>query len=173
MLRNNMTTKTLTLFSFIDGDATFNVLSVKAPQIDHKNYIKNKKALHFAGVAADELILQRVSIPDEDDKSTMSPSWVSRGLQSSSWKVRLPTMARLISLEYKAEQILDPYCTTQDAYADIFGRPRLMWMLNNNTSLTRVRLKECDIQSSVEALLLVQATFNLTRLTELDLTFRS
>lgn len=82
-------------------------------------------------------------------------------------------MARLISLEYKAEQILDPYCTTQDAYADIFGRPRLMWMLNNNTSLTRVRLKGCDIQSSVEALLLVQATFNLTRLTELDLTFRS
>ncbi|KAG0079282.1 hypothetical protein BGZ90_003073 [Linnemannia elongata] len=69
----------------------------------------------------------------------MSPSWVSRGLQSSSWKVRLPTMARLISLEYKAEQILDPYCTTQDAYADIFGRPRLMWMLNNNTSLTGSR----------------------------------
>ncbi|KAG0079281.1 hypothetical protein BGZ90_003072 [Linnemannia elongata] len=63
-----MTTKTLTLFSVIDGDATFNVLSVKAPQIDHKNYIKNKKALHFADVAADELILQRVSIPDEDDK---------------------------------------------------------------------------------------------------------
>ncbi|KAG0049418.1 hypothetical protein BGZ89_004194 [Linnemannia elongata] len=103
----------------------------------------------------------------------MSPGWVSRGLQSSSWKVRLPTMTRLISLEYKAEQILDPYCTTQDAYADIFGRPRLMWMLNSNTSLTRVRLKGCDIQSSVEALLLVQATFNLTRLTELDLTFRS
>ncbi|OAQ23583.1 hypothetical protein K457DRAFT_24959 [Linnemannia elongata AG-77] len=137
----------------------------RLPQIDHKNYIKNyiknKKALHFADVAADELILQRVSIPDEDDKSitytenikvstrilisTMSPGWVSRGLLSSSWKVRLPTMARLISLEYKAEQILDPYCTTQDAYAGIFGRPRLMWMLNNNTSLTRVRLKGCDI----------------------------
>ncbi|KAG0330642.1 hypothetical protein BG000_011618 [Podila horticola] len=66
-----MTDNRMSLFCLVDGEALSNAFSIKIPSNDTvddlKNLIKTKKAPRFDGVAADELTLWRVSIPDDDD----------------------------------------------------------------------------------------------------------
>ncbi|KAG9070446.1 hypothetical protein KI688_007982 [Linnemannia hyalina] len=61
----------LTLFCLIDGQSIFNAFSVEInprKTIDGlKKFIRNEKTPRFDDVAADELTLWRVSIPDADD----------------------------------------------------------------------------------------------------------
>ncbi|KAF9167590.1 hypothetical protein DFQ26_003933 [Actinomortierella ambigua] len=69
------TPTTLTLFCLVDGEATSNAFSVKAPSSgtvdDLKKLIKAEKAISFSDIDADELTLWRVSIPaSEDDDET-------------------------------------------------------------------------------------------------------
>ncbi|KAF9944278.1 hypothetical protein BGZ65_012309, partial [Modicella reniformis] len=62
-----MTNNLLTLFCLVDGEATSNAFSVKIALSDTvddlKEAIKTKKSPRFDDVAADELILWRVSHP--------------------------------------------------------------------------------------------------------------
>ncbi|KAG0060064.1 hypothetical protein BGZ90_004177, partial [Linnemannia elongata] len=61
----------LTLFCLVDGEATSQAFSIDIDQtktVDHlKDLIKTKKANNFGDVDADQLLLWRVSIPDDDD----------------------------------------------------------------------------------------------------------
>ncbi|KAF8914706.1 hypothetical protein BGZ58_005668, partial [Dissophora ornata] len=66
-----MTDNHLTLFCLVDGEATFNAFSVEiksSKTVDGlKKLIKTEQAPRFHDVAADELALWCVSIPDDDD----------------------------------------------------------------------------------------------------------
>jgi hypothetical protein len=66
-----MTDKPLTLFCLVDGEATSQAFSVDIEQtkaVDQlKKVIKTEKAPRFDDVAADELTLWKVEIPDDDD----------------------------------------------------------------------------------------------------------
>ncbi|KAF9349932.1 hypothetical protein BGX26_011839 [Mortierella sp. AD094] len=66
-----MTNNLLSLFCLVDGEATSNAFPVEIEStktIGHlKDLIKAKKANNFHDVDADDLILWRVSIPDDDD----------------------------------------------------------------------------------------------------------
>ncbi|OAQ22101.1 hypothetical protein K457DRAFT_429179 [Linnemannia elongata AG-77] len=71
MLHNTMDNNPLTLFCLVDGEATSQAFSIDIDQtktVDHlKDLIKTKKANNFGDVDADQLLLWRVSIPDDDD----------------------------------------------------------------------------------------------------------
>ncbi|KAF9920028.1 hypothetical protein BGZ67_001615, partial [Mortierella alpina] len=64
-----MTDNLLTLFCLVDGDSMpFSVDIDASKTVDHlKKLIKTEKTPRFDDVAADELTLWRVSIPDDDD----------------------------------------------------------------------------------------------------------
>ncbi|KAH7028519.1 hypothetical protein BKA57DRAFT_431333 [Linnemannia elongata] len=66
-----MTENYLTLFCLVDGEPTFNAFPVEIESTktigNLKDLIKTKKAPRFDDVAADELTLWRVSIPDDDN----------------------------------------------------------------------------------------------------------
>ncbi|KAG0358745.1 hypothetical protein BGX24_005918, partial [Mortierella sp. AD032] len=68
-----MATNTLTLFCLISGDSTSNAFSVKIPSSDTvddlKDTIISKKPNAFEHIDANDLVLWRVSIPDDDDLS--------------------------------------------------------------------------------------------------------
>ncbi|KAF9308194.1 hypothetical protein BG003_011449, partial [Podila horticola] len=61
----------MSLFYLVDGEATSNAFPVEIESTktidDLKDLIKNKKTPRFDDIAADELTLWRVSIPDADD----------------------------------------------------------------------------------------------------------
>ncbi|KAF8926344.1 hypothetical protein BGZ47_002801, partial [Haplosporangium gracile] len=61
----------LTLFCLVDGEGTSNAFPVEIESSktigDLKELIKTKKTPRFDDVAADELTLWRVCIPDDDD----------------------------------------------------------------------------------------------------------
>ncbi|KAF9376201.1 hypothetical protein CPB97_010991 [Podila verticillata] len=67
-----MTDNRLSLFCLVDGEAASNAFPVNIMPSktigDLKDLIKTKKAPRFDDVAADELTLWRVSIPDDDDE---------------------------------------------------------------------------------------------------------
>lgn len=67
-----MTDIHLTLFCLVDGEAASNAFSVNIVPSktigDLKDLIKTEKTPRFDKVAADELTLWRVSIPDDDDE---------------------------------------------------------------------------------------------------------
>jgi hypothetical protein len=71
MLHNTVTDKNLTLYCLVDGESTMNAFPVPISSAETvgelKDKIKTKKAPRFDDVAADELSLWRVSIPDDDD----------------------------------------------------------------------------------------------------------
>jgi len=71
MLRNTMPDNRLSLFCIVDGEAASNTFSIKIPSSDTiddlKEAIKIKKTPRFDDVAADELVLWRVSIKDDGD----------------------------------------------------------------------------------------------------------
>ncbi|KAF9321514.1 hypothetical protein BG006_002609 [Podila minutissima] len=71
MLRDTMTNNRLSLFCLVDGEAASNAFPVDIMPSktigDLKDLIKTKKAPRFDDVAADELTLWHVSVPDDDD----------------------------------------------------------------------------------------------------------
>jgi len=69
MLRNTMTDNHMNLFCLVDGESSpFSVKAAPDSTVDDlKNFIKIKKAPRFDDIAADELTLWHVSIPDSDD----------------------------------------------------------------------------------------------------------
>ena len=71
MLHYTMTDNLLNLFCLVDGEGTSNAFFVKVASADTvgdlKKLIKTEKAPRFDDVAADELTLWRVSIPDNND----------------------------------------------------------------------------------------------------------
>lgn len=69
MLRNTMTDNHMKLFCLVDGESSpFSVKASPDSTVDDlKNFIKIKKAPRFDDVAADELTLWHVSIPDNED----------------------------------------------------------------------------------------------------------
>ncbi|KAF9083232.1 hypothetical protein BGX29_003274, partial [Mortierella sp. GBA35] len=66
-----MTEDRLNLFCLVNGEATTNALPVEIESTktigNLKKLIKTEKIPRFDNVAADELTLWRVSIPDDDD----------------------------------------------------------------------------------------------------------
>ncbi|KAF9288478.1 hypothetical protein BGZ74_000909, partial [Mortierella antarctica] len=77
MLHDSMTDNRMSLFCLVDGEATSNAFSIKIPSSDTvddlKKAIKNQKAVAFADVDADMLMLWRVSIPDDQDDDLPIP----------------------------------------------------------------------------------------------------
>lgn len=73
MLRNTMADNHLTLFCLVDGEATSRAFSVdidRTKSVDYlKKLVKLEKTPRFNDVAPDELILWRVSIPDDNQVS--------------------------------------------------------------------------------------------------------
>ncbi|KAF9580333.1 hypothetical protein BGW38_003059, partial [Lunasporangiospora selenospora] len=76
-----MTHNPFSLFCLVDGEATSNAFSVKAPSSDTvddlKNLIKTALAPQFNDIAAKDLSLWRVSLPivdneDDDDENETS-----------------------------------------------------------------------------------------------------
>ncbi|KAF9084950.1 hypothetical protein BGX29_002255, partial [Mortierella sp. GBA35] len=71
MLRNTINYNPLTLFCLVDGEAATNAFRVEIESTktigDLKKPIKVEKAPRFDDVAADDLSLWRVSIPDDDN----------------------------------------------------------------------------------------------------------
>ncbi|KAF8942097.1 hypothetical protein BGZ47_006819, partial [Haplosporangium gracile] len=70
-----MTDNPLTLFCLVEGEATSQAFSVEIDQtktVDHlKKFIKTEKTSRFDDVAADELTLWRVSIPNDNLSSAI------------------------------------------------------------------------------------------------------
>jgi hypothetical protein len=66
-----MTNKNLTVYCLVDGESTMNAFPVPISSAetvgDLKDKIKTEKAPEFDDIAADELNLWKVSIPDDDD----------------------------------------------------------------------------------------------------------
>ena len=63
----------ITLFCLVHGESAANVFSIKIPQTDTvddlKDLIKSKKQNKFRNIDADELILWKVNIPDDDEET--------------------------------------------------------------------------------------------------------
>ncbi|KAF9901145.1 hypothetical protein EC991_006460 [Linnemannia zychae] len=78
-----MTNNPLTLFCLVDGESTFNAFSVRIEPTmtisDLKDVIKTKSAPLFDDVAAKELILWHVSIPDKDDGAPVLLDTITAG----------------------------------------------------------------------------------------------
>ncbi|KAF9133209.1 hypothetical protein BGW39_010320 [Mortierella sp. 14UC] len=102
-----------------------------------------------------------------------TPRWLPESPLPNPLTVALPRMTQLGTLEYQLEQVPYIYGHSKDRFPRISGLPQLMWLFNSNAALTHIRVKECDIQSPLEALTLIQAITNLHSLKELDLTFRN
>ncbi|KAG0053356.1 hypothetical protein BGZ83_001250 [Gryganskiella cystojenkinii] len=86
-----MTDKSLTLFCVVDGESVSNAFDIAIESAktvsDFKMAIKHEKAPRFDDIAADKLILWRVSIPEDkqssvvtitalDDKTELDKSWI-------------------------------------------------------------------------------------------------
>ncbi|KAF9133873.1 hypothetical protein BG015_003496, partial [Linnemannia schmuckeri] len=88
-----MTTNPLTLFCLVDGETTSQAFSVDIDQtktVDHlKKLIKTEKAPRFDDVAADELTLWRVFIPDEKMDSFITVDALGDKTQLNNPRTRL------------------------------------------------------------------------------------
>jgi len=78
MLHNTMTNNRMNLFCLLDGDASSNAFSIKIISSDTVDDLKNlivkgDQAPAFKDLAAKDLILWRVSLPDEDDDNEDLP----------------------------------------------------------------------------------------------------
>ncbi|KAF8929368.1 hypothetical protein BGZ47_001092 [Haplosporangium gracile] len=100
------------------------------------------------------------------------PSLLPKSPLTNPLTATLPLTTRLDSLDYRAEQKPDGEYYFLDVYPNIPALPQLTWLINFNSSITRLNLNGCHIRSSAEAFLLTQAISTLTSLKELVLKFQ-